>query len=148
MWVSDGKLPGTFLDISVIGNLLARFTLRKFVLLRSIIAGILFILTPSLALWIFTIFFKRRISKKCIFREKSKYKKMFLMLGRKKRESGRIQLAYVRGNRQLLFDEKDNRVDTNDTCSVGSYFHVLQVIKNNIGGGEDLHCQLVVGLDT
>ena len=73
---------------------------------------------------------------------------MFLMRGRKKRETGRIQLAYVRGNRQLLFNEKDNRVDTNDTCSFGSYFHALQVVKNNIGDGEDLHCQLVVGLDT
>ena len=82
------------------------------------------------------------------FQRKDKEQKMFLMSGRKKRETGRIVLAYVRGNRQLLFDEKANRVDTNDTCSVGFYFHVLQVVKNNIGGSEDLHCQLVVGLDT
>ena len=47
---------------------------------------------------------------------------MFLMSGRKKRETGRIVLAYVRGNRQLLFNEKANRVDTNDTCSVGFIF--------------------------
>ena len=81
-------------------------------------------------------------------KRKKKHKKMFLMRGRRKRETGRIVLANVRGNRQLLFDEKDNTVDTNDTCSTGFYFHVLQVVKNNIGGSEDLHCQLVVGLDT